>query len=520
MSDFGFLSKVPVQVQKSSGFDKSFQNIFTMPVGTLVPALCDELIPNTKVKLKMAISAALPPLASDTFMRCQLKAEAFFVPTRLLWQNWPKFCVGKFYEAPPTVNIRGSLTGVGSLSDYLGIRTGNPVNSSANVKATIFPYLSYHKVWSDWYRATLVQNDCFSDDAALAENDIQNLPMSSSGNFDLDTEFLDGVALGSLRQRNFGLDYFTTATPSPQNGAAQKVKFDTSAAEGNFSISALRASNSMQVWMERNNLAGDRYIDFVRSQYGAHLADGVAQRSLLLGSGSYDVYTKGIYQTMNGSQAPGTNNPFDQSVGAQFGSARASGSDFLIDFTAQEHGYLMVLVSLVPKVTYSSGIRKYLTRYTAAGSITDMANPILQNTGNEPIMAYEVGADSVNGYIDTTSVFGYTERFASYKCKEDELHGLMRDGQSLQSFALQRYIDAVDGSPQINSEFLEIPKDYLDQVSATNQSISQYGCWVDAYFDYKVVMPLARYSVPSLADYADHSHKSYDVVMDRGGKHL
>ena len=60
--------KAVVAVPKLSGFDKSHQNILTSKVGTITPILCDELIPGTKVNLKLAISASLPPLASDTFI--------------------------------------------------------------------------------------------------------------------------------------------------------------------------------------------------------------------------------------------------------------------------------------------------------------------------------------------------------------------------------------------------------------------------------------------------------------------
>ena len=76
--------KVPIKVQKKSGFDKSFQNLFTGKVGTVTPILTDELIPNTTVNLRMAITTQLPPLASDTFMRVKQKYAAFFVPTRIL----------------------------------------------------------------------------------------------------------------------------------------------------------------------------------------------------------------------------------------------------------------------------------------------------------------------------------------------------------------------------------------------------------------------------------------------------
>ena len=77
--------KAPVNVPKLSGFDKSHQNLLTTKCGTITPILIDELIPGSKVHLKLALSASLPPLASDTFpMRCSVKVEAFFVPFRLL----------------------------------------------------------------------------------------------------------------------------------------------------------------------------------------------------------------------------------------------------------------------------------------------------------------------------------------------------------------------------------------------------------------------------------------------------
>ena len=70
----------------------------------------------------------------------------------------------------------------------------------------------------------------------------------------------------------------------------------------------------------------------------------------------------------------------------------------------------------------------------------------------------------------------------------------------------------------LSSDFLQIPVSYLDQVSAVNGDISNYGYWCDTFFDYKVSMPLARYSIPSLQDPA-YEHGE-DIVIDRGGKQL
>lgn len=85
----------PQRVRSRSGFDKSHENLITGKVGTLIPVLSDEVIDGTRVHLRSAVAAALPPLASDTFMRCNLHVEAFFVPTAGLYGGFKDFASGK-----------------------------------------------------------------------------------------------------------------------------------------------------------------------------------------------------------------------------------------------------------------------------------------------------------------------------------------------------------------------------------------------------------------------------------------
>lgn len=565
--------KVPVNVPRLSGFDKSHQNILTTKCGTITPIMIDELIPGSKVHLKLALSASLPPLASDTFMRCSVKVEAFFVPLRLLagsFESWftdtdKKYspyktsagaiitpsaqrgflpCIGNFTpesSAGAGDNDQPAIDAIlapGGLFDFLGLKTADSA-AITNMQVSAMPALAYHRVYHDWYRNTLVQQDVFLPPT----NGSQNAPSpdayyswmgcapylffqgaSSSSAYGpyyivSSSRFLqlaDGAMLYELRQRNFGLDYFTTATPSPQQGSAEVVSFATSGSTGQFSIAALRAANSLQQFKERNNLAGNLFVEQCRARYGVSPSDGVAQRSLYLGSAEYEVYSKGIYQ--NGDSALNsitTNNPF-QTVGAQYGNARATGNSTLVDtFEAKEPGYLLVNATLVPRVTYSSGIHRRLTNYVGPGSISDLANPILQNVGPQPIYSYEL-----NGYLAGVSpfVFGYTDRYATFKTMEDELHGLVRDGQSLQSFALQRGFAVSAQGPVISTGFLQIPTNFMDQVTAVTGEVSQYGCWMDCYFDYKVAQPLAKYSLPSLQDPAYEHGRS--IVVHKGGRRL
>lgn len=542
--------KMPVKVQKKSGFDKSYQNLFTSKVGTITPIMVDELIPNTTVNLRIAMTTQLPPLASDTFMRVKQKYAAFFVPSRLLMTNYEQWLTGQqdfddqneirqpVFQFNPELEKDKGIYGAGTLLDYLGFKVNKTSWSGlTDIQVNAMPMLAYHRIYDDWFRNSLVQAPLFNvagSQGAVGYTAANSKVVgpSTGGRYVMSSsaygKFADAVGIWELRQANFGADLFTSCTPQAQNGTAQSVTFVT-AAEGDdsgFTIAALRAANSMQQFLERNNLAGNRMVDYVKAQYGANLNDAIAQRPILLGSGSFDVYSKGIYQTSNFYDGGGSqiNNPMS-AVGARFGSAYVDGSDFVIKgFTAQEPGFLFVVTWLSPKVTYGTGIDPVLMRYIGSAKQSDMANPILQNVGNEPIYARQIDGNAIFGQNDASrnKVFGFNDRYANWKDKQDEVHGILRDNNSLQSFALQRTFGLDGTSPsvptEISSAFLKIPTDYLDQVSATDGEISAYGYWCDTYFDYKVSMPLARYSIPSLQDPA-YEHGE-DVMIDKGGKQL
>lgn len=516
------MPKVNVKVPRLNGFDKSFKHLATAKVGTLVPLLTDELPGGTKIHLKSAIMAQLPPLATDTFMRVNLKVEAFFCPHRLIYGGFTSWMTKEKIRIPtkpnvdisariPVLNVQTGQADPGSLLDYLGMHKLD-LSREENVDVNIFPVLCYHRIWDDWYRNPNIQSPVFvrptsPADSSYFDTRVYTLPYmtfdttgtSSSNVFTINHQLADGTPLGSLRQRNFGYDYFTNALPSPQRGDAKRVQIDTG--DNSFTISSLRAANSLQQYEERNELCGPRWQDWLKANYNADLSDGVAQRVIYLGSGEIPVYNRSVLSTAPNSLSSSVQpnqNPFSgpsSAVGqaSKFGDASASGSLELVkDFTTSEPGILMVLVSLVPVVTYGQGVNRMFFRFNASDAQTDMATPILQNVGNQPIYAGEL-----NGYLLDKSVFGYTDRYADFKYKCDELSGLVRDGQSLDSFALQR---TIEGSPEISDGFLRIPTNYMDQVTVVAGWLSQYGYWVDAFFDYKVAMPLDSYSLPSLQD--------------------
>ena len=550
-------NSVPVKVEKLSGFDKSHKVLTTLRCGTLTPLLTDELIPGSKVDLKVNIAAQLPPLASDTYARMCIKTEAFFVPHRLVYGGYQDYMTGNKVSVLasdgdvdveqvdaevvlPRLEVMKSDFINGNLLDNLGCRYIGGSSSLITRRINPFPILAYHKIWDDWYRNSLVQKPCFintmqvtspeGDDPTYAF--VDNIPFRTFWSSDNDefigqfngySTFMNGVHIFDMHQRNFDSDYFTNATPSAQEGEAQKVSTSGNA----FTIESLRLANSLQKFAERNNLAGTQYVDWLKAQYGVSPSDGIAQRSIYLGSAKFNIYNKGIYSSADTTTGDWENkNPFISSVGGQVGSAYAEGTDFIINnFTATEPGTLMVLVSLCPEgITYSQGSNGLFRRYTKndGSSRLDLANAMLSGTGNQPIYVDELSATEANA-ADT--IFGYAERYADWKTMTDRVSGGFREDSStyivpvgqtgLDHFVLQRTLKGTNH--QISSSFLEIPTSYMDGITLFTDAVSTYGCTLDSYLEYKVAMPLPEYCQPSL-EASDEEHQNTIFISRNGSK--
>ena len=525
------LLRVPIEVPNRSGHNMSHSNSFTGTTGTLIPVLCEELLPNDKVTLGSQLQVQLPPMVTDFYGKVDFVLEAFFVPNRLCWGGWQDFIThptaNPVYpenapiQAKPTfvphlrVPANSSwLVPKDSLASYLDYGSEIWAEQSANI--SVLPMIAYHRIWDDWYRDSRVQAPLFFHASNVDQDQLSrmcSLPFHSTSPYgqtlDIspDTAFSDGVSLSSLRQRNWVKDYFTTASPLPQAGNASSVSFDVQvdpddgSGTSGFSISTLRAANSLQKWMERNNLAGYRYSDQIYAQFGIYPSDAIMDRPLYLGRTVQTVYNKSVYSTVDASAESGG------VLGTKGANSQVLGEGSLVNsFTASEHGYLMVLASMVPRPVYGSGAerRNFRTR------VGDFAFPLLAGMGDQEIKAYEL-----HGYSIDTSTFGYTDLYAEYKFRNDKIHGLLRDFEQLDSYALQRTFDRFDVN-QISSSFLQIPKDYMDQVQAVSTSNSGYNYWASIYFPFKKISTIPAYSQPTLADLSN----AHTEFISRGGKRL
>lgn len=523
------LLRVPVEMPDRSGHNLSHSNLFTGKTGTLIPVMCEELLPNDTISVGANFQVQLPPMVTDFYGKVDFVLEAFFVPNRLCWGGWqdfithptanPQYPEGTPVQAKPTEVPYFQVNGIYPISadsvlhylDYGESLYYTPVNNPTR-HASVLPAIAYHRIWDDWYRDSRVQSPLFYNSGYVnadsnAYTRLAALPFSITNNdgsvisLSPTATFTDGVTFASLRQRNWVKDYFTTASPLPQAGGASEVKFDVADSTGAFSIATLRAANSMQKWMERNNLAGYRYADQIYAQFGRYPADAIMDRCLYLGRHVDPVYNRSVFSTVDASADTGG------TLGTKGANSQVLGEGSLVDnFTASEHGYIIVLASLVPRPIYGSGAEKRNFR-TKVG---DFAFPLLAGMGDQAISAYEL-----TGIPQNTDTFGYTDLYAEYKFRNDKIHGLLRDGDSLDSYAIQRSFTS-GTIPRISSAFLQIPTNYLDQVQAVATSTQGYTYWAEVYFTYKKISTIPAYSQPTLAD-LKHAHTEY---ISRGGKRL
>lgn len=547
-------SSVPVEQQKASSFDMSFYSLGSGKCGQLIPVFKQDIIPGDLVSLGIMSQIDLPPMAANFMGRIDMRYEAFFVPNRICWGGWQDYMTKQTDDPYSTNIVRSSHTpfislggsgspasfarwGRSTLYDYLGFRfDGNSIDnlfhsngvSQRVIVSNALPFLAYHRIYDDWYRNPQIQKPLFVRVTAEQPKTLYSFPWLQ---FDDDayapdinlassqlSQFYNGDNIDDIHQRCWADDRFTTLALYPQAALqpeTAKVNVDTTGGTttASLSIPTLRAANILQRYKELKNLAGERYPDQLYAEYGVRPADAILDRPLFLGSFSHGVYTSAIFQN-TATDKGNSKNPFSNQLGASAGDTSGFGKNSLINgFKATEHGYVIVIGSLVPHCFYSNGIDGDLLQ----SRIGDFASPKLQGLGEQAVSASEIVGRFDSG---DASTFGYTPQYSRYKYRNDEVHGELRDtpsgadSGSLRVFALQRSISSATLS--LDSSFIEIPTNFLDQVFAVTSEQSGYGYMWYIQWQLKMTRPLAEYSIPTLGDPKD----TYTTRIPLRGKQI
>ncbi len=191
-------SMIPSVNLKRSVFDRSHDYKTTLDSGYLVPFYVDEVLPGDSFKLNVATFARMNTPVVPFMDNVYLETFFFFVPTRLVWDNWQKFNGEQKNPGDSTDFLIPSLSDVtsftnGTIYDYFGIPTGVTLNSS-NTPINSLPFRAYNLIWNEWFRDENLQNSV-------------SVPTGDGP---------DPVSNFNLLKRGKRHDYFTSALPWPQ----------------------------------------------------------------------------------------------------------------------------------------------------------------------------------------------------------------------------------------------------------------------------------------------------------------
>lgn len=409
-------------------------------MGELLPVSCVEVLPGDTIRMQSNAILRLSPMVAPVMHPLHLRCHSFFVPNRIIWDEWEDFIVDM--QTASTVPTITGPSAEGDLLDYLGVAPG-----STGVNA--LPVYAVNKIWNEFFRDQ-----------------------------DLDTERLEtDLTLPRVRWEK---DYFTTARTEAQSGATETVdiEFDqqdapvyqsnytdaqdrsvqadaqgqvyvTNAANadalmranlgqitGSMDINEWRRAMAWQRLAEHRNKYGSRYTDYLNF-LGVRSSDARLQRPEYLGGGSTTINISEVLSTADtvstDSGAP---------VGALSGHGIAGHSTRPFRRFIEEHGHVITFCSVRPKSIYMNSNQRNWWRQKPA----DYWQKEMEIMGDQPVLVGEIKGDATS----PTSIFGYVDRHRDYREMFSGVSGEMRS--LLNYWHLGREFT---DDPTLNSTFVE-----------------------------------------------------------------
>lgn len=497
------LTSVKLVKPPSSNFDLSYDVKLSCNMGQLIPICNEECVPGDVWKINCESLLRLAPLVSPMMHRCDVYMHYFFVPYRLLWDNFEKFMgaelVGGSVPACPFFDIDGSNF---PLSDYLQLPDATGTAGETLINAWF--HAAFQFIWNEYYRDQNLQaafdyklvdgdnsarydddptgfcrmrNRCWEHDPLTAA-----LPFAQKGDgVDLPIAGFSDVPV-KIKAPDFAnttvdgapVDFVVQAD-TPANPLSDDLFAKTSDLSAtSTTIRDLRRAFKLQEFLERQAVGGTRYNEMIYAMFGVHSSDKRLQRPEYITGAKTPVNISEVLNTTGDGELP-QGNMAGHGVSVTRGNY---GSYF-----CEEHGCIMGIMSVMPKTAYFQGIPK---KYLKIDDRYQYFWKQFESIGEQEVLNKEV-------YVASTtpeSTFGYVPRYLEYKVNSSRVSGEFRT--SLKHWHMAREFAT---EPNLNEAFVQSDPT-LRVFAVTDPEVDHLYCHV--YHRFHVRRLMSKYSSPHI----------------------
>jgi len=452
---------------KRGKFSLSNTKLLSCDMAELVPCGLVEVLPGDSVQQATSALVRCSPLLAPVMHPVEIRIHHWFVPHRLVWEDWEDFITGgpdgmDDSEFPTIETPVSTGLAVGSLGDYLGVPTGVP-----ELECSALPFRGYGLIFNEWYRdqdlvaervvdtssgvdtttdtslANIAwEKDMFTSsrpweqkgpaitiplgDTAPVRGDGSTIPTYVGGTTERTLNFFNG---GTNPRWEPGAPGETAGTRFSSDPAKVGLEADLTGVSA-VTVNVLREAMALQRYEEARARYGSRYIEYLR-YLGVRSSDARLQRPEYLGGGKQVIQFSEVVQTAEGTD------PVGELRGHGIGAARSNRYRRFFE----EHGYVFSFISVRPKTIYAQGLPRTWNRRTKE----DFWQQELQHIGQQEVLNKEVYA----AHTSPDGTFGYQDRYDEYRRQESTIAGEFRS--TLDFWHMARIFSS---DPALNAAFV------------------------------------------------------------------
>jgi len=494
-----------------SMFDLSYEKKFTCDMGQLIPVMCDEVVPGDYFQIGNQAVLRFQPMVAPILHEINMYVHYFFVPYRLLWEDWEDFISGgvngDFADPIPTWSPVSSAEN--TLWDYLGFPTGITPLGALPIS---FPRDAYNFVYNEYYRDQTLQTevaltnetilnrgwekDYFTSAllwqqrgtapalpitgtthavwaASIVNHPVYGAVSSAGGEYPLQVSTTNHQPFDTVTKQSLELG---TLTVTKAQLDANTVDLSSAST---FDIADLRLAFQIQKWMERNARSGARYTEFLRSHFGVSPRDDRLQRPEYIGGSRSPIIVSEVLQTSSTDATTPQGNLAGHGI--------AISDSYCGKYKAKEYGLIIGIMSVMPRTAYQQGINRQWLRRTKY----DFYFPEFANLSEQAITNAEICALGTAAHNE--AIFGYQGRYDEMRTKDSMVCSEMRS--TYDYWHMGRYFNPAT-PPTLNSDFVTCnPTKRIFAVTTEPGLIISFGNLIKAF------RPLPLTAEPGLADH-------------------